>query len=383
MQPDSDGSDPHLLEIIRAELRARGALTFARYIELALYHPEHGYYGAAGPRIGPGGDYYTSADVSPLFGAAIGRQLHEMWETLGRPDPFTVLEYGAGKGTLAADILGWAGAAHPDFFAATAYLVRELSPGLRAYQRGALRRLPVRWIEPGDLRHGSLTGCVLSNEVADALPFHRVRVSGGALRELWVATAGEGLVEREGEPSTPALQAALDADGVVLADGRTAEINLRAPAWMAEQIALLDRGYALTIDYGDIAPELYGPRRANGTLACYYRHTRNAEPFERVGRQDITAHVNFTALGRAVRAAGGQVAGYTTQGFFLASLGLGEALVARQAGTEDTRAWERERAAVEQLIRPDGLGGFRVLIARKGIEPHPLRALALGAQPLP
>lgn len=383
MQPDADGSDPHLLEIIRAELRERGALTFARYMELALYHREHGYYSATGPRIGPGGDYYTSADVSPLFGAAIGRQLHEMWGTLGRPDPFTVLEYGAGKGTLAADILGWAGAARPDFYVATRYLVRELSPGMRAYQREALRRLPVRWVEPGDLRPGSLAGCVLSNEVADALPFHRVRVTDGELRELWVAAAGERLVERGGEPSTPALRAALDADGVALAEGQTAEINLRAPAWIAEQIALLDRGYALTIDYGDVAPGLYGRRRPNGTLACYYRHARNAEPFERVGRQDITAHVNFTALSRAVRAAGGQVAGYTTQGFFLASLGLGEALVARQAGGADTRAWERERAAVEQLIRPDGLGGFRVLIARKGTEPRPLRGLALDAQPLP
>jgi SAM-dependent MidA family methyltransferase len=291
-----------LAEVVREEIRARGRITFSRYMELALYHPLYGYYSSGAASIGPEGDYYTSTDVSPFFGATVGRQLHEMWTVLGEPGEFTVVEYGAGKGLLAADVLGWAGAAHPSFYRSLRYRILELSPGLRAVQREKLRRLPVEWVEESDLGPGSVEGCFLSNEVADALPFHRVRGMGGGLAELWVSESGGALREEPGELSTPELREYLELAGVSLPEGQTAEVNLQAPAWMRGQVERLRAGWVLTIDYGNTAGELYGGRYPEGTLACYYRHTRNTEPFERIGEQDITAHVDFTARARGARA---------------------------------------------------------------------------------
>jgi SAM-dependent MidA family methyltransferase len=358
-----DGN-PALLPLILREVRARGRITFERYMELALYHPRHGYYSSDTPRVGPEGDYYTSSDVSPLFGAAIGRQLLQMWELLDRPRPFTVVEWGAGKGMLAADILSWARAARPDFYEGLEYALVELGPGLRRWGRERLAGLPVRWLDAGDLAPGSVTGCVLSNEVADALPFHRVTVRGGALQELWVVECDGSLDEAPGDPSTPRLVGRLERGGVRLEEGQVAEVSLRA-------------GWALTVDYGGRAGELYAAGRREGTLACYHRHTLNREPFRRVGEQDITAHVDFSALARAARDGGAQVAGYTTQAYFLAGLGLGEALAGATARATSTREYERERVAVERLINPDGLGAFRVLLARKHAPDAPLSGLSL------
>lgn len=374
--------DEHdLRELILAEIRSAGPITFERYMELALYHPQLGYYSGARPRIGADGDYYTSTDVSPLFGATIGRQLREMWEALKRPAPFTIVEYGAGKGLLAADVLGWAGATHPDFYAAVEYQIIERSPGMRRYQQQRLGTLPVRWVE-GDALLGGHIGCAISNEVADALPFHRIRQVDGVLLELWVGASDGILREELRPPSTPELQGYLDGAGVALCEGHTAEINLRATTWMHAQLDGLRSGFVLTVDYGATADRLYDGRYPAGTLACYYRHTQNTAPFERIGKQDITAHVDFSTLARAVRDAGAEVTGYTTQGYFLAALGLGDALTDGERRHLSPREFERERIAIEQLIRPNGLGGFRVLIAHKGIEQPSLRGIALGAAAL-
>lgn len=384
-RPDEIGTDipaSPLLSLLRTELRAGGRITFDRYMELALYHPEHGYYCRPAPPIGPEGDYYTSTDVSPLFGATLGRQLREMWLLLGCTAPFTVLEFGAGKGLLAADILGWAGAAHPDFFSSIDYAIVELSPQLRNVQRDRLQSLPVRWPDLGSVQPGSLTGCTLSNEVADALPFHRVQGASTGLRELWVTERDGGLAEEPGEPSSLSLQEYLDAEGVRLIEGQVGEINLRAPLWMRAGLDALRCGFAVVIDYGDAARELYGPARMEGTLKCYHRHVMNREPFQRIGEQDITADVNFTALARAAEAAGAQVTGYTSQAYFLAALGLGDALTSMHQRGASARAFERERAAIEELIRPDGLGGFRVLAVRKNVDQPALRGFSFGSDPL-
>ena len=376
------GESSHdLRELILAEIRSTGPITFERFLDLALYHPQLGYYSSTVPRIGPEGDFYTSTDVSPLFGATIGRQLREMWDVLERPSPFTILEYGAGKGLLAADVLGWAGAAHADFYAAIDYQIVERSPGLRHYQADRLGALPIRWVEDGILPVGQV-GCTISNEVADALPFHRIRQVQGVLRELWVNESDGFLRDQPGPLSTPRLAAYLDDAGITLQDGQTAEINLNAAAWMRSQLDILRKGFALTIDYGTTADRLYGGHFPEGTLACYHQHARNTEPFERVGLQDITAHVDFTALARAVRDAGAEVTGYTTQAYFLAALGLGDALASGDQRYASAQDFERERAAIEQLIRPDGLGGFRVLVAHKGIERPTLRGLSLHTEPL-
>lgn len=378
----SEKNTLQLVQQLAGEVRTSGRITFDRFMELALYHPSDGYYSGVEPRIGPEGDYYTSTDVSPLFGATLGRQLHEMWTNMDRPGVFTVLEFGAAKGLLAADILGWVGAAHPDFYETIDYAIVERSASLRAAERATLARLPVRWTDETTLSPGHLTGCVLSNEVADALPFHRVRQLEGRLCELWVVRSTDGFAEEPGEPSTPLLRRYLRSFGVTLAEGQTAEINLRAPGWMSSQVEWLRRGYTLTIDYGDTARALYGRRRPGGTLACYHRHSLNHEPFRQIGSQDITAHVNFTALARAAEEAGAAITGYTTQAYFLAAAGLGEALEWSAQRAATPREFERDRAAVEQLIRPDGLGGFRVLGTHKDVREPNLTGFSLFTEPV-
>ncbi len=355
-------------------------MTFAQFTDMALYHPSHGYYTSSASRIGPEGDFYTSTDVSPLFGATVGRQLYQMWQLLERPRPFTVVEYGAGKGLLAADVLGWMGAAHNECFQALEYVILEISPALRARQSEQLRLLPVRWLQPRAIPPDSLVGCVISNEVADALPFHRVQQQGSQLEELWVIEGTEGLVEDPQDPSTSALEDYLTRDKVRLPDTHKAEIRLAAQEWAREQAEMLHAGFILTIDYGDTAESLYGGRYPEGTLACYHRHSKNQEPFCRIGEQDITAHVDFSALARAYRDAGASVTGLTTQAFFLASLGLGDALIIGSPPGAGAAELRRNRNAVEELIRPDGLGSFKVLVAHKGLEEPDLTGLSLGSR---
>lgn len=368
-----------LEQLIREELARDGRMTFARYLDLVLYHPRYGYYSSKAPPIGPDGDFYTSTDVSPLFGAAIGRQLYEMWCLLGQPHPFSVLEYGAGKGLLAADVLGWTGAAHPDMFRSISYVIVEISSSLRCQQAEKLSGLPVSWMAQDAIEPGSLTGCALSNEVADALPFHRVQQLDGELRELWVVADRGGLREEPQELSTPALQEYLLRNGIDLREGQKAEVRLTVAPWAMAQVTTLNRGFVLTIDYGDLSDRLYNPDRLEGTLRCYYRHTSNQEPFVRISKQDITAHVNFSDLANAYRTAGAEITGFTTQAFFLASLGLGEALAGVQERALTRDEWERDRNAVLQLILPDGLGGFKVLLAHKGVENPRLRGLSVGS----
>lgn len=365
-----------LRTVLSRELAERRQITFARYLELVLHHPLYGYYASIPPRIGPDGDFYTSPDVSPLFGAALGRQVVEIWSLLARPAPFTVVEYGAGKGLLASDLMGWLRVAHPDLFSVLDYRIIEISPALRAFQRKQLGALPVKWMDEADLHAGSVVGCFLSNEVADALPWHRVVAGTSGLDELWVIAGADGLSEQLGPPSTPELERQLRLEGVRLAAGRRAEVNLQAPKWVARQVAALRRGAVLVIDYGSHAARLYGPEFPDGTLACYYRHTLNRDPFARPGEQDITAHVDFTALAAAAQSAGGEVLGYATQAYVLASLGLGDALPAAGASAS-AGEYVRDRQAVARLIDPSGLGAFRVLAVGMDMPDHSLRGFAL------
>jgi SAM-dependent MidA family methyltransferase len=394
-----------LEEIIRAEIQRAGPLTFARYMELALYHPALGYYAGGGSGrepVGWAGDFFTSGDVSPLWGWAITRQLHQMWELMGRPERFEVIEPGAGRGLLAASVWRYAVALDADWAAALSYTLLDRAPAdapLRAARHDRLTeelaRIPapadgVRWL--GDLaeitggRERAITGCVVSNELVDALPVHIVEKREGALAEVYVALAPDGqrLVERLDAPSSERVAGYLDRYGVPwrdYPDGWRAEVCLAAEDWMGEVARALGRGFVLTIDYGDTARRLYTRDRRRGTLMGYARHQLSERPLASPGAQDITAHVNFTALARAGRAAGLRVAGLTTQAALLAGLGMreeAEALAARlfphadsERHTDRGQAEYLRRAslrnAVATLLNPHGLGGFRVLIQQRGV----------------
>lgn len=368
------GQDDGLVARIRAEIERDGPMTFARFMELALYDPEGGYYRAAAARPGFGGDFLTAPETHPIFGSAMACALEEAWDRLGRPDPFVLREYGAGSGTLALGILD--------------QLDRDGSPlaGVIRYhpveiEDRRLRTIADRFRDAG--RSGILlgpdagttgnVGLVLANEVLDALPTHRVVARNGELHELLVDIADGEFRDVEAPPTTPALAARLEAEGVSLVDGQRAEISLALDPWIATVAAGLDRGVVLLIDYGYPADELYDPvRRHDGTLRAYVRQRVHADPYRHVGRQDLTAHVDVTAVEAAAQAAGLRHLGTTTQAEFLVGLGTQDLLQAIQAdpGTklEDYLAL---RSGLMRLLDPAAMGRFRVMGFERGLPDGP------------
>ncbi len=366
----TENEDLH--QLIAAEIAARGPVTFCRFMELALHHPVHGYYAGPAPVIGPRGDYLTSPEISPLFGAMIGRQVAEVWHRLGEPDPFLVVEPGPGNGTLARDLLRWAARAEPALRRVLRYVLVEPNPAQEERQRRLLAgEAGVAWQR--SLPEG-ITGCIVANELLDAFPVHLVRVVDGTLEEAYVDHVQGRFVEVWRSPSTPAIARYFAALGLRPGEGCRAEVNLEAPRWMRQAAAALRQGLILTLDYGYPAARLYAPWRRAGTLLCFYRHAPADDPLARVGRQDITAHVDFTTVARAGLEAGLALAGFTTQREFLVSLGIHDALRVPAGAVPDEEFAVRYRAVME-LLEPEGGGRVRVLGLTRGLD-GPLRGFA-------
>jgi SAM-dependent MidA family methyltransferase len=368
---DLSGGDENaaLKDIIAERIRREGPVTFRDYMEMALYHPVHGYYFACDPTR----DYQSSPNVHPLFGACLARQLAEMWRRLGRPARFDVVEAGAGNGRLAGDIARWLRDNDPDAFAALRYVLQDVtySPATAARVLEALGLPSTKADAVADLGEvGSVEGCVLSNELLDAFPVHRMRVEDGRLCELRVGFEDGRFVDVPAEPS-PDLVCHFEALGLLPGEGCEAEVNLEAPRWLAKAASVLRRGYLLTLDYGHDAPALYAPWRKRGTLLTFYRHTAGEDPYARVGRQDITASVDFTSLERAGEGAGLDLAGKTSQAHFLAALGIGEVLARRPEASQVEAYYALRRAAIE-LTDMAGLGRITVLAQAKGVAGGPL-----------
>ncbi|MEX1252869.1 MAG: SAM-dependent methyltransferase [Dehalococcoidia bacterium] len=368
-----------LVELLRRRIHAEGAITFHDFMETALYHPQLGYYVTREP-MGRQGDYLTSPEVHPIFGALVAKQQAQCWELMGRPAPFDVVEQGAGTGLLARDILRWAQTRAPDFAGALHYRIVEISAALSRRQEETLAQLSpppnVEWL---DHLPDSIEGCLLSNELIDAFPVHRVTQTNGNLLEVYVSHDG-GRFEAQLRPLSTNGIARYFADlGLSPGEGCVAEVNLQAVDWMAQAARSLGRGFVLTFDYGYPARELYAPWRRDGTLLCFYRHNPSTDPYARIGKQDITAHVDFTTLMRAGEGHGLATAGLTTQARFLASLGIGAGVdsVARESPDALEEYYARRRA-VQELIDPAGLGRIRVLAQRKGVEPGDLLGFAAG-----
>jgi SAM-dependent MidA family methyltransferase len=356
------GDEPQLVDLLRDEIQASGPITFARFMQRALYEPRLGYYTgeAAGP--GRGGDFLTAPETHPIFGWAVARQLDELWHLLGEPVPFVVREHGAGSGALAVAILDGLARDSSPLAGAIRYEAVEVDP-----QRITAFRERVSGAGHADaLDRGSaataIVGAILANEVLDALPVHRVVARGKTLRELYVDWSGDRFVEHEGGPSTPRLEERLRDEGITLSDGQRAEISLALDDWMARVAAELDRGVVLLIDYGYPAGELYGPRHAGGTLLAYVRHRAHDDPLRNVGRQDLTAHVDLTAVERAAERAGLQRLGVTTQAEFLVGLGIGELLSAIQSDPSTSiETYLGLRSSVVRLLDPAATGRFAVM----------------------
>jgi SAM-dependent MidA family methyltransferase len=374
-------SDPALVARIRAEIAASGPMAFARFMELALYDPEAGYYTRPTTGQGPGrsGDFLTAPEGHPIFGWSIARFLEAAWTAVGRPDRFVVREHGAGTGALALGLLDGLRRSASPLLAAVEYQAVDVAPARR-------HALEARLAEAGlatHLRNADATpgpGAVIANELLDALPVHRVEGGpDGALRERFVTlgTAEDGHRAENAvtfdtvlaAPSSPALAARLAAEGVELQEGQPAEICLAIDAWLAAATAPLERGVALLIDYGYPARQLYAPDRGS-TLRAYHRHRVHADPFVAIGRQDLTAHVDLTAVERAAGAAGLDPIGRTTQGPFLAALEAGELLVGLQSDPTTTLAsYVEARSALMRMLDPRATGAFAVLAFGRGLPP--------------
>jgi SAM-dependent MidA family methyltransferase len=352
-------------------------IPFAEFMDLALYHPQQGYYATRALAIGTKGDFFTAPHLGADFGELLAEQFVQMWEILQRPTSFTLVEMGAGQGLLAADILRYLQTQHPNFYAGLTYLVVEKSTALIAEQRRQLQEfseISIDWKSWEQIAPDSITGCFFSNELVDALPVHLMTIADSHLQEIYVTAAGPEFAETIAEPSTPKLANYFDLTGITLTslpDGYRSEVNLAALDWISTVADRLHQGYVLTIDYGYPSDRYYHPARSEGTLQCYYQHAHHSNPYLHVGQQDITAHVDFTALQRQGERVGLATLGFTQQALFLMGLGLGDRMAAIRDSSATTpaavQATLRRREALHQLASPMGLGNFGVLVQGKGV----------------
>ncbi len=349
-----------LKEELGHRLRAKGKITFAEFMDLALYWPNGGYYRGTSP-IGEGGDFYTAPGAHPSFAALLCLQLHQMWKLLDCPHPFWVVEAGSGSGLLSRDVTSFAPFLPHEFHRSLRYLC--LDPSLSLTDAGG----DVQPLATDRLPLSGVVGCILSNELLDAFPVHVVEKRDGRLLEVYITLRDGSLVEELDEPSTQELRQRLDCLGVELAEGQRAEISLAMTSWLEDAAQALKQGYLLTIDYGREAAELYSRQRFRGTLTTFYRHTQTDNPYVRVGQQDITAQVDFTALMSHGTKLGLANLAYLTQAQFLSNLGLRHWISKLPALGLAQQQRDSNRMGMLQLIRPRGMGDFKVLIQGKNV----------------
>jgi SAM-dependent MidA family methyltransferase len=373
-------SEPTPLALILAErIRSHGPITFAEYMEACLYHPVHGYY--TKPEQQTRRDYFTSVDASPLFGRLLARQFQEMWCVLGRPETFRLVEAGAGTGQLAGQILDFALAEWPDLYEALRFTAVERSAARRALQPESTAAHIARgkFASQDELRDEIACGCIFSNELIDAMPVHRVVRERGDLHEIHAGLGKNGFCDEMGPLSSSSLGEYLSEQNIDLREGQQAEVNLAACRWIGEAGQKLERGFVLTIDYGHRAKELFDERHMRGTLLAYHRHRTGEDWFRAPGEQDLTAHVNFTALDVYGRRSGLVSTGFASQSNFLLALARHGNFADLQPEGMSEAEQTQIRLLFKTLINPEGMGEtFQVLIQHKGIEPGKLA----GLQPL-
>jgi SAM-dependent MidA family methyltransferase len=372
----SGPENKELRTILVDRIQRQGRISFAEFMDLVLYHPDQGYYNSLKEKIGAKGDFYTSRCVHPVFGGLIARQLCQMWEVLGCPSPFFIIEGGAGKGLLCLDILNYTRDFFSVFFENIRYILSDQSSWMEQKQKSLLKDSPlvekVQWVGAEDLFHQGekFTGCFLSNELVDSFPVHIVQQKEGRLWEVFVVLKGQSFSEFLDTPSLPSIPVYLDLYGCPLQEDQRAEINLQGLAWLEQVSQILERGFILTIDYGFEAQELYDPARMDGTLLSYFRHATSTNFYERIGHQDITAHVNFTALIRKGAQIGFRKIGFTEQHKFLVSLGLLQMMEDYENKSTEYPVAEflTNKLAMKSFLVPGGMGTlFKVLVQGKGV----------------
>jgi len=344
---------------IRKLIVKHGKIAFAEFMEMALFSPRGGYYTSRDHAKEK--DYYTAPVAHPIFGALVALQLEQMWERMGSPSPFYVLEAGASGGVLAGDILAYSSSLPSGFSDALEYIGIDYDVPNGSPQ-------DANFIKASGLPFRNLVGCVLSNELFDAFPVHRFAIQDGRVKEVYVTLKEDEFAEVTDEPSTPRLEQWLSGLGLDLPEGFRGEVNLAMDDWIYELSQVLKQGFVLTFDYGHMAQDMYSSMRSRGTLRCYYRHLLEGNPYRRIGHQDITAHVDFTSLMRSGEEHGLASVGYTTQKEFLRNIGfLGflESLGERQLPQRERDA---NRMGMLELVKDGEMGDFKVCAQAKDFD---------------
>ncbi|MEK7702458.1 MAG: SAM-dependent methyltransferase [Nitrospirota bacterium] len=368
-----------ITRIIQNEIAKDSAIPFSQFMSLALYHPEYGYYSSPREKIGLEADFDTSPSIHPVFATLIAKQIVQMAQSLDC-EVLSLIEFGAGDGTLCRGILDFIREQAPSLFCKIAYLIIEISPSFRTNQRNRLLPAYAQVVQWKDAMPSRCIGIVLSNEFVDALPAHRLRVENGTLKEVYVtwqnhlAGGAPFFSEVLKPPSDPALSAYFNRLDLPVNGSFDLEINLLATTWMQDVSRGLQKGFVITIDYGYPERQLYSPQHKRGTFLCYYKHTINESPYQRIGEQDMTTHVDFTALARAGKEYGLSVIGFTDQTCFLMGLRIDQEMQRYADQMEASDEARRHFLSMKQLIAPDKMGKpFKVLIQGKGVP----KALAL------
>lgn len=363
---------------IRELIQEHGRITFAQFQQICLYSPRGGFYSSRTGRISA--EFRTSPTSHPVFGALIARQLEQMWNLLGRPARFHLIEVGSGDGALARSIMAAARRASPGLAEALYYVAVDYQPAWPASPDPSGLEVPAqlggheegwgiqRVKAEGLAAFRNVAGCVLSNELFDNFPVHRFVMQDGHVKEVFVTVIGDSFTEVLGEPSTPRLQARLADLGLSLPEGFRGEINLAAEGWIDQLAHVLERGFVLTIDYGELAEDLYSSQYAQGALVCYHQHQTSRDPYHDPGEQDITSLVDFTSLRSLSERRGLTTVGYARQREFLQNLGFSNFLDALDAENLSYAHKEFRRVIMMAMVDPDDMGDFKVLAQAKGVE---------------
>ena len=369
--PEAQLHSQQLCKLIHHDIALQGGwIPFSRFMELALYAPGLGYYSAGASKFGAAGDFITAPELSPLFGRILARQLADIM-TLSTPH---ILELGAGSGKLALDILTELECLEqlPD-----SYSILEVSADLRQRQQSLLHKhLPhlverIQWL---DALPAEISGAVIGNEVLDALPVHLLHWSDSRILERGVASKGSSFIWEERLSEIPALLEL--AKQIHVPDDYLSEISLTARGLVSSLCERMHKGGMLFIDYGFGAREYYHPQRSTGTLMCHYRHQAHDDPFFLVGLQDITAHVDFTAVAESAIDHGANLLGYTSQAHFLINGGIADLI--SDISPDNLRAYLPLSAQIQKLTSPAEMGElFKVIALGKGID-APLRNFLTG-----
>ena len=354
-----------LIKIICDKIKEFGPITFKDFMEMALYHEKYGYYSRSYVPIGKKGDFITSPHTHCLYGALHARQIEEFWNILDCT-PFTVVEMGAGAGYLAQDILSYL--SNKEIFKSINYIIVEHKAETAAYQQDLLKPFinKISWIgRLSDL--DSVTGCIISNELLDAFPVHLIQKEDSSFNEIYLDFKEDGShTEVLADLSTPQLVEYVKELPSDLPDGYRTEANLSINKWISELGGIISKGFVVTIDYGHTRKEYFHPGRNRGTLLAYINHSVNEELYERVGEQDLTAHVNFSDLHRWGKEVGFSTLGYVPQWAFLAGLDFEETFLELSGGKFDP--FSPELAAVKMLLLPQGMGeSHKVLVQGRGV----------------